>query len=191
MSPRTEEQYKQIREEKKALIITTALELFATEGYHHTSISMIASKANISKGLSYNYFNSKEDLLEEVLKQGFKKMAEMMVPEDGVLDTKEEFAEMIDKAFNSIQAEPKFWKLYYSLLFQQGFEDLYQRVFAVFIESYEKILCNYFKIMKVKDPKTMAYTFGAVLDGISLGYLMAPDYFPIEKIKKIIVEKFG
>ena len=66
MSPRTEEQFEEIRESKKNLIQEVALELFATRGYHSTSISMIAKEADISKGLLYNYFESKEELLNSM-----------------------------------------------------------------------------------------------------------------------------
>ena len=65
MSPRTKQQFEDIREEKRSLIMKVALELFAEEGYHNTSISKIASRAGISKGLLYNYFDSKEDLIKD------------------------------------------------------------------------------------------------------------------------------
>ena len=55
MAPRTEQQFEEIRESKKKLILETALELFASEGFHTTPISRIASEAGISKGLLYNY----------------------------------------------------------------------------------------------------------------------------------------
>ena len=63
MSPKTSGQFKEIRADKKQLIIDTALNLFANKGYHASSISMIAKEAKISKGLMYNYFDSKEALL--------------------------------------------------------------------------------------------------------------------------------
>ncbi|NJK98866.1 MAG: helix-turn-helix transcriptional regulator [Bacteroidales bacterium] len=40
-----------IRQEKRVLIMETALELFAANGYENTTINQIAKKANISKGL--------------------------------------------------------------------------------------------------------------------------------------------
>ncbi|HRW21852.1 MAG TPA: helix-turn-helix domain-containing protein, partial [Bacteroidales bacterium] len=63
MSPRTPEQFEEIRLSKHKLILDTAMKLFASSGYHNTSISKIAKEAGISKGLIYNYFDSKEDLL--------------------------------------------------------------------------------------------------------------------------------
>ncbi|PKP33907.1 MAG: TetR/AcrR family transcriptional regulator, partial [Bacteroidetes bacterium HGW-Bacteroidetes-17] len=42
MTPRTPEQFEHIRLDKKSLILSAALELFANKGYHSTSISDIA-----------------------------------------------------------------------------------------------------------------------------------------------------
>ena len=71
MSPRSAKQFDDIRKQKSKLIMETALELFAENGFHATSISQIAKKAGISKGLIYNYFESKNDILEEIIEEGF------------------------------------------------------------------------------------------------------------------------
>ena len=63
MSPRSAKQFDEIRKQKKELILESALELFAENGFHATSISQIAKKAGISKGLIYNYFESKNEIL--------------------------------------------------------------------------------------------------------------------------------
>ena len=51
LMPKTVSQNKIIREEKKDLILSTALKVFAQDGYHASSVNKIADKANISKGL--------------------------------------------------------------------------------------------------------------------------------------------
>lgn len=48
-------------------IRNAALELFSSKGYHNTSISEVARKAGVSKGLMYNYYESKEALLEAIV----------------------------------------------------------------------------------------------------------------------------
>ncbi len=191
MSPRTEEQFDKIREEKKTLILDAALELFATDGYHHATISKIAKHAEISKGLIYNYYSSKDKLLEAVIRNGFSRLVEMMVPDDGLLDTRKEFEELIEKVFESVKTDKRFWKLYYTLLIHTGFEELYMNIFKEYMEAYDKILCEYYKIRKIKNPEIMAHTFGAVMDGVAMAYLIAPEYFPLDDIKKIIIEKFS
>ncbi len=52
--------------EKKQLVINTAMKLFAQNGYHATSMQEVADKCGIAKGSLYNYFSSKEDLLLSV-----------------------------------------------------------------------------------------------------------------------------
>ena len=75
--PRTKKQFEEIRKSSREKILSVALELFAKKGYHATSISQIALKAKISKGLMYNYFASKEKLLNEIIQQGFNSLAEL------------------------------------------------------------------------------------------------------------------
>ena len=55
MSPRTTVQNEIIREERKAQILDAALHVFAEEGYHSASVSKVARRAEISKGLMYNF----------------------------------------------------------------------------------------------------------------------------------------
>ena len=100
MSPRTEQQFEEIRENKKRLILETALELFASEGYHTTPISRIASAAGISKGLLYNYFESKEDLIKTIIFNGFDNLTQFIDPNhDGVL-TREELKYFFEEFSN-------------------------------------------------------------------------------------------
>ncbi len=89
MSPRTPKQFEKIRHDRRKSIMDTALEVFSENGYANASISMIAKKAGISKGLMYNYFKSKEELLSTIVLDGLNEMFELLDPnKDGVL-TKE------------------------------------------------------------------------------------------------------
>lgn len=42
--------------------------IFSTQGFHLTSMRSIASKSSITTSNIYNYFNSKEELFEEIVK---------------------------------------------------------------------------------------------------------------------------
>ncbi|MGM0432527.1 MAG: TetR/AcrR family transcriptional regulator [Spirochaetota bacterium] len=53
-------------------IVSTAFKLFVTEGYR-VGINRIVEKSGVSRGALYHYFNSKEDLFEEVVKTYFFK----------------------------------------------------------------------------------------------------------------------
>lgn len=51
------------REERAALILGAAREVFADKGYHDTSIDEIAARVGVAKGTVYLHFASKEELL--------------------------------------------------------------------------------------------------------------------------------
>ncbi|WP_375385409.1 TetR/AcrR family transcriptional regulator [uncultured Microbacterium sp.] len=44
-------------------VTRAAVELFATQGYAHTSVQQIVEAAGVTKGAMYHYFESKDDLL--------------------------------------------------------------------------------------------------------------------------------
>ena len=67
MAPRTSEQFERIREDRKQKLIDAAFHVFAEETYHSASVSKIAKEAGVSKGLLYNYFDTKEDLLRAIM----------------------------------------------------------------------------------------------------------------------------
>ena len=64
-----------IKKEKRNLFLISALSVFEEKGFYNTRIKDITERANTSVGNFYNYFNSKEDVIE-VLVSG---LAELMI----------------------------------------------------------------------------------------------------------------
>jgi AcrR family transcriptional regulator len=60
---------------KKALV-QTALKLFATRGYYHTSIADILTESGCTRGVLYYYFSSKEELGYAAIDESFRLFAE-------------------------------------------------------------------------------------------------------------------
>jgi len=52
--------------EKRDAILKAAMKIFAAKGFSQTTISDIAEEAGIGKGTVYEYFKSKDEILEEV-----------------------------------------------------------------------------------------------------------------------------
>lgn len=63
---------KEQKERRRQEIIYTALELFVSKGYAATKITDIAKRANMSRGLMFHYFESKENLYEELIRMGLE-----------------------------------------------------------------------------------------------------------------------
>ena len=60
--------------EVKGIIINAATKFFSKFGFSKTTMSEIARHTHKAKGLLYYYFNSKEELFNEVLKQELSKI---------------------------------------------------------------------------------------------------------------------
>ena len=56
-------------ERRRGRIAGAALSLFATRGYHATSVEEIVAEARVSKSAFYEFFSSKEDCFRELLEQ--------------------------------------------------------------------------------------------------------------------------
>ena len=59
--------------ESRERILDVALKLFMRKGFHGTSLSTVASRAHVTKGGIYHYFNGKEDLYYQTLQAYFEK----------------------------------------------------------------------------------------------------------------------
>lgn len=63
------------RQEREALILQTAEEVFSDKGYHETSMDEIATQVGIAKGTVYLHFPSKEDLLIAIFARDVKNVS--------------------------------------------------------------------------------------------------------------------
>ena len=56
-------------EEKRALILDAAIEIFGDKGYHATNIADIARKLGMGHGTFYRYFDNKLDIFKHVIER--------------------------------------------------------------------------------------------------------------------------
>ncbi|WP_167618140.1 TetR/AcrR family transcriptional regulator [Maribellus sediminis] len=186
--PKSQEQIDDIRKQKKQLIMDTALELFAENGFHATSISQIAKKAKISKGLTYNYFDSKNKILDELMNQGFNEIYDNLdLNKDGIL-TEDEFKFFISENFRLVRENLHYWKLFFSLLLQP-------QVSVVFAEQYkekaEPLFLMFYQFIVSsgsKDPEKDLMAVSSMIEGAFLYIVAAPDVFPIDKMEEAVID---
>ena len=68
MSRNQKEINEQIKEQRRQLILLTALKTFTRKGFAASKMTDISTEANISYGLLYYYFKSKEEIYLELIK---------------------------------------------------------------------------------------------------------------------------
>ena len=187
MSPRTPEQFEEIRESRRKQIMDSGLELFASEGYSHCSISQLARHAGISKGLMYNYFESKEALLIAIIEDGMQEVMHMIDPNMvGILEP-EEVEGFIRDTFKTMRENMSFWTLFVGVVMQPGVKELLAgKPFNNIMERFSPRLLTYFEKMGFDDPMLELLTFSAMIEGygVLLVYLYPEEELPIETLKK-------
>lgn len=191
MSPRTSEQFNEMRESAQQKIMDAALELFANAGYYPTSISQIAKKAGISKGLMYNYFESKESLLRGIVFRGVDSFTESFDPNrDGIL-TKDELILFIRESFKLVRKHRDYWKLYFSLMMQSSVLEVFADDFELRVEQLMNMLTNYFREQNNGNPEVEMRFFIVTLEGIAMNFVMDPAGFPLDKMEQRLIELYS
>jgi len=87
------------RQEKKEAILFAAKELFKQYGYNKVSIAEIAKKASVSQVSIYNFFESKENLKNQLLKKLWEDYYETIV---GIVNSNECIRKKIEKFFYTV-----------------------------------------------------------------------------------------
>ena len=114
--------------EKKLMIIQTATNEFANQGFDHANINTIAEKAGISVGSLYKYFESKQDLFLMTIHQGTEVLTNTLhsiVPSDKSFE--EKCRELIQAIQKTSREQHQLIRLY-SELTSVGSSDLVKQL---------------------------------------------------------------
>lgn len=189
--PRKEEQFEEIRQKRKAEITETALKLFAENGYHNTSISKIAKAAGVSKGLMYNYYESKEALLDTIL---FGAMDEKQIASQSIaineIPPKQRLQMMIEGTFVMVQVKLHHWKLMMALSLQDEISTHIKEKFSAQRKIAMQQFIQLFEELGAEKPELEAFFLGSSLTGVMMQYLHLKDDYPLEEMKSYLINKF-
>jgi AcrR family transcriptional regulator len=179
-----------IRRSSKEKILSVALELFAKKGYYATSISQIAKKAKISKGLMYNYFPSKEKLLDEIIQQGFHSLEELEFKAKRGVNPQKQLEDFVEAVLDNLYSNFTYWQLYLALLVHPEIQKKFEKKMKQFRDEFVKTLASLFRKLKVKNPDLESFLLGTFFDGLVLNFMVAEDLFPVKKIKEALLSKY-
>jgi AcrR family transcriptional regulator len=66
-------------EDKRTAILEATLRLISENGFHGTAMSKVAKEAGVSAGIIYHYFDSKDDLIDDLYKMVKRKSAHALL----------------------------------------------------------------------------------------------------------------
>ncbi len=101
-----------MKEDKKELIRETAIEVIANMGFHHATTDRIAAEAGISVGTIYNYFRSKEAILEYIFEVELdKRRAYLKKIQQESLSLRDKLERLLTMHFAAISDNPAVGKI--------------------------------------------------------------------------------
>jgi AcrR family transcriptional regulator len=176
MVPRTAKQFEELRESRRLQIMESAMELFAREGYGHVSIASLAKHAGISKGLLYNYFDSKEELLKEIIDSGIEEIMTYFDPNDDGKLTTQEFTLFIRKTFELMHENKDYWLKLFGIIIQPNVSKFLKESSIVkFMQQYFEMFESYFKEQGFEDPALEVLNLSILIEGMGIMMLFYDD----------------
>lgn len=191
--PRTKKENARIRQMTKEKIRTAAMEFFIKRGYHATSISEIAKHAGISKGLLYNYYKGKEQLLAAMVEIRIGEVVEVMETAKGIEKPNEQLKHIVEGAIENVFQRPEIFRFYLHLQTQPEADQELIKYSNLLIEENARqfeFQCEIFEKLNVKEPRKRSLYFSSMLQGTMLMISTYPEQFPKEEIKKQILSEF-
>jgi AcrR family transcriptional regulator len=195
MCPRTKEQNSQIKDERREQILLVALKLFAKRGLAATKISDIAKNANLSHGLIYHYFQSKEDIFIELVSRALEESAKELREADGLplesLDKIETIAENVIKGIDETEDSAFYFLLmiqaYVSDANPKEVKELMQNS-SITNEIILKIVEEGQKSGSIGDgnPQDYVMIFWALIQGLAFYKLLAGEGFKAPSTKLLL-----
>ena len=169
-----------------------AMELFATEGFPGTSVSAIAKKAGVSKGLIYNYFESKEDIVKGLIDMMLQMAEDIMdkAATEKAVTPKQELKNLIDVFFDTVEQQMEMMRWILPLAFQMSRFSFVNDMVKGKIESTIGVMQNIFERLGYEDPEREAWFLGAIMDGLGMDIAILPDY-EIDKMHQYLYVKYN
>ncbi len=96
--------YPEYKKEAKNRIIKVAIGLFSKKGYHDTTMDDIASELGVSRGAIYQYFESKEAILQDIFLLNQRCLRELLEQHKEVTDPLKVAERLFDKFTESNKA---------------------------------------------------------------------------------------
>ena len=188
MTPRTAEQFGQLRAESEERIAQAALRVFARRGYAAATVREVAREAGVAQGLLYNYFDGKHALLVGIFRRGLADIGASFAAAAVSAPPAERLARLVRAAFAIVRAHLDFWRLFYGV--RQQPEVL--ATLAPDIEAWSggivATLSEHLQAMGRAEPAVDARLLFAAIDGVAQHYALDPEGYPLDAVAERLID---
>ena len=197
--PRSREQSEKMRAQARAAILEGALAVFGEKGFGGATTAEVAERAGVSKGLVFNYFPTKDALLEALIEHvlgeslGHWERAEWAGPPEAQL------ARIVEVGVAQVLERPAFYRLYFSLVLQPGGSSAVSNAVGRLmprLKGYYGRTQGLMAELGSETPEIDSKLFQMALNGLvqslaaEASLAAGPDLARLEPLKRRLLEKF-
>ena len=173
---------KNVREERnrRDQIVQAAASVLGRQGYTDTSLKQIAAEAGVAPGLLHYYFESKEDLLIDVVSSLEREISrDWQEAVRDLDDPLERIVAALDHAARRCTEQPEFFRLLFDLymlgLSNPAIRERCSELWTTFIDDIEgevRQVLDRLPSEAVIPPRDLASAVGGAIDGIALAAIV-------------------
>jgi AcrR family transcriptional regulator len=101
----------EIAVDKRRQILDAAIKVFARQGFHATRVSDIADEAGVAYGLVYHYFDSKDQMLNELFTERWSLLLAAIEETDGDTPARQRLEAVAGFIVDSYRHDPELMKV--------------------------------------------------------------------------------
>lgn len=168
-------------EKRRQTILSSSLDLFVYKGYHGTTVRDIAKRSEVSVGLLFHYFPTKQAILEELLKiaeEGLDLTKTLMEQACSPIEFFEQMTEAILQAFRDSTMAAKIFMLANQALTSHWIPEETKAPLAASTSVYETAkLIEQGQAqgsLRSGDPLSLSLAFWGAIQGIAEGLVTYP-----------------
>jgi AcrR family transcriptional regulator len=170
--------------DKQVAILQTALELFSKKGFDAVSTNLIAKEAGVSEGLIFRHFQNKVGLLHAIMQMGKDKVEPLLASIAELPDSAKRVQAIMELPFHIGEEDYPFWRLIYSLKWQNEFYD------DEMSKPTKDILVKALTELKYADVDAEADLIMSYVDGFATTVLLKRDSINTAKLLETLQKKY-
>lgn len=184
------------KEEKKKVIALASIEVFSEKGFDRTRMEDVAKVAGVGKGTIYEYFKTKDDLMEGAVSTLFADMAGALLPDlEADASPSQMLISMLEKSVTAVKQVGFAYRFFLDYMIQISRKNAAETFVGEMLSEYRRVLAELVKKGMAKgefrsdlDPLEAAAAMAAWVDGAVFHWYTLPNTVSLEAMGKNFIE---
>lgn len=169
-------------------LLDAALELFSRRGFGDTTVSEVARRAGVSKGLVYHYFDTKRELLAAAMRRGTERV-ESVLGRHAPAAGPGALAALVMEVLGLVAEDLPYWRLRFALRMRPDLRD--ELALDRWSRELEEALETGLRASGSGRAAEEARALAAAVDGVAQHYVLDPDGYPIVEVAETVVARYA